>query len=184
MTDHLRTGGNAGFNCLQHQLHIQTSLFGNRKALRDTGNLDRAHQVVDQLVNRAGTDRTEMPDRGRERREIRPRSFEVSGLGADQQRQFSVCCSIRQPRDRTIDIDQTASTEFAREIKCVAIRHGGTFDRQCTGFGRRAGASLAEPHGARRFVIGDHRHDGIGSLGRIPRGRSAARAARNQILGF
>src|SRR5439155_25881389 len=69
MTDHLRTGGNAGFNCLQHQLHIQTSLFGNRKALRDTGNLDRAHQVVDQLVNRAGTDRTEMPDRGRERRE-------------------------------------------------------------------------------------------------------------------
>jgi len=68
MTDDLRTGRNAGFDCLQHQLHIQPGLFGDREAFRDASNLDRAHQIVDQLVNGAATDRAEAPDGAGERR--------------------------------------------------------------------------------------------------------------------
>ena len=46
------------------------------------------------------------------------------------------------------------------EIERMAVRHGGTFDRQRAGFGRPDRPILAEPDGTRRFVIGDHGHDG------------------------
>ena len=62
MTDHLRAGGDAGLDRLQHQFHVETGLLGDRKSLRDPGDLDRAHQIVDQLVDRAGPDRAEMPE--------------------------------------------------------------------------------------------------------------------------
>src|SRR3979411_2915341 len=121
MTDHLRTGSNAGFDCLRHQLRVEAGLLGDLEALRDTGNLDRTHQIVDQFVNRAATDGAEMPDRGRERREIWPRSFEIRGLGADPQGQFSAGGGIRQTRDRTIDIEETASAKLAREIERMSV---------------------------------------------------------------
>jgi len=37
---------NAGFDRLQHQLHVEAGLLAIAKALRDTGNLDRTHQVM------------------------------------------------------------------------------------------------------------------------------------------
>ena len=184
MTDHLRTGGNARLNRLQHQLHVQTGVLGDRKPLRDAGDLDSAHQIVDQLVDRAGADRAEMPDRGRERRKIRPRAFEVGRLGANQQSQFSAGRGIRQTRDRTIDIDQAAPAKLAREIERVTVRDRGTLDGQCTGFGGCDRAILAEPHRARCFIVGNHRHNRIGALGRVRRGLRPPRAARDQIFGL
>ena len=122
VSDHLRTGGDAGFDRLQHQLHVEAGLLGDREALGDAGDLDRAHQIVDQLVDGAAADRAEMPDRGGERHEKRPRAFEVRGLGADQQGQFPARGSIGQAGDRTIDIDQPAATQFAGEIERMSDR--------------------------------------------------------------
>ena len=64
MTDHLRARGNAGLDRFQHQLHVEAGLLGDRKPLGDAGDLDRAHQIVDQLVDRAGADGAEMTDGG------------------------------------------------------------------------------------------------------------------------
>ncbi len=136
VADHLRTGGDAGLDCLQHQLHIETGLLGDRKTLGDPRDLDRAHQIVDQFVDGARTGGAEMPDLRRKRCEKRPGLLEVGRLGADQQRQFSICRRIRQTRDGTVDIDQAASAQLACEFKRVTVRDGGALDHQRAGLRR------------------------------------------------
>src|SRR6516162_1764945 len=64
MADHLRAGGNAAFNCLQNQFHVEAGLLGNREPLGNARNLDCTHQIVDELVDRACSNGAEMPDRG------------------------------------------------------------------------------------------------------------------------
>src|SRR6516225_8330347 len=64
MPYHLRAGGNAAFNCLQHQFHVEAGLLGNREPLSNARNLDCTHQIVDELVDRACSNGTEMSDRG------------------------------------------------------------------------------------------------------------------------
>src|SRR6516164_1711346 len=64
MPYHLRAGGNAAFNCLQHQFHVEAGLLGNREPLGNARNLDCTHQIVDELVDRACSNGTEMSDRG------------------------------------------------------------------------------------------------------------------------
>src|SRR6185312_1574527 len=59
MAQYLRARRHAVLDGLQHQLHVETGLLGDRKALGEPGNLDRAHQIVDQLVHRAGADGAE-----------------------------------------------------------------------------------------------------------------------------
>src|SRR2546430_8030312 len=87
MPDHLRARGNSALDRFHDELHVEAGLFGNRKALGDSRDLDRAHQIVDQLVDGTTADAAEMPDGGAKRREIRPRFLEIGGIGADQQRQ-------------------------------------------------------------------------------------------------
>ena len=81
MPDHLRAGGHASLDSFQYQLHVEPGLLGDRKPLGNPRDLDRAHQIVDQLVDRAGADRAEMPDRRRQRRKKRLRALKIGGPG-------------------------------------------------------------------------------------------------------
>src|SRR5215813_10520827 len=130
MPQHLRTRGHPGLDRLQYELHVEAGLFGNRKTLGDACYLDRTHQIVDQLVDRARPHVTEMPDRRADRSEERPRPFEIGGLRTYQKRQLAACRRVRQTGYRTIDIDEAASTEFARQIERMRIGDGRAFYRK------------------------------------------------------
>ena len=119
-----------------------------------------------------------------ERREIRPRPFEIGRVGADQQRQLSGRRRVRQAGHGTVDVDETASAQLARHFERMLVRYGGAFDRQRAGLHGRGGAVLGQPHRARCFVVGDHGHDGVGVDRGIFRRRRPSRAARDQVLGF
>ncbi len=92
---HLGTGGNAVLDRFQHQLHVEPRLFGNRKTFSDSSNLDRAHQVVDELKTVPLPTRAKMPDGAGKRREIGPRPFQIGRISTDQQRQL---CRLRPHR--------------------------------------------------------------------------------------
>src|SRR5882757_4335202 len=124
MAEHLRTGGNAMLDRVQHQVHVEPGLLGDRKPLRKAGDLDCAEQIVDQLVNRAAAYRAEMPDRGAERREIWPRPLQIGWLGADQQGQLSRRRRVRQAGDWTVDVNETAASQLARKIERMLMGNG------------------------------------------------------------
>ena len=53
VADDLRACGDADFDRLQHQLHVEAGLLGDREPLGNARDLDRAHQIVDQLEHGA-----------------------------------------------------------------------------------------------------------------------------------
>src|SRR5258708_28355503 len=66
----------------------------------------------------------------------------------------------------------------------MPIRYSRAFDRERPGFGGRGGAVLAKPYRTRRLIVGNHGHDGIGTIGRIRRRSSPSRTAPDQIVGL
>ena len=50
---HLRARGDASLNRVQHEIHVEPGLLGDGKPLGEAGDLDRAHQIIDQLVDGA-----------------------------------------------------------------------------------------------------------------------------------
>jgi len=85
-----------------------------------------------------------------------------SGIGADQQRQFSARGRIRQAGDRAIEIDQAARVQLTGQMQRVLIGDRRAFDRQRPRLHGGGRAVLAEPDRARGRIVGDHGHHGVG----------------------
>ena len=114
------------------------------------GDLHRAHQIVDQLVDRAGADRAEMPDASlTAARDKAARVRDRPASAPTSKRQLSGSRRVRQAGDRAIDIDEAAAAQLARHIERVLVRHGGAFDRQRAGLHCRGGAVRWPSHTAR-----------------------------------
>ena len=154
------------------------------RAFGEARDLYRAHQIVDQLEDGAGADRRRNAgwQCGSER--VRARTFQIGSVSADEQRQFSGGRCLRQAGDRTVDVTQASRGQVAGQIARVLKRDRRTFDGQCIRLCSRGCAILAEPHGTRSIVIGNHRHDRIGITRSVGWRTGPARAARDQVISF
>jgi hypothetical protein len=183
---HDGTSGRSGGQYIGRAANVEAAALGHGDGLAQARELHAAHEIVDELEQRAASGRTHVHLAAAHGREQRGGAFGRRRLAAHEKIQRALFGLRFAAGDRRVEKTDAARRGQGAELAHPSHRERARFDGQGVTIHRRQRARLAQPHGARGVVIGEHRDDRLGAargVGRCRRDSGAGSCQRVRAAG-